>query len=71
MGHITVTRVFQLFSGRCYFRPETAKPLNDLAEVPPHGPNSLSRGERDLLYGTWYKLIREIGNDCPKIHIAH
>jgi uncharacterized peroxidase-related enzyme len=31
------------------YRPETAKPLSDLAEVLLRGPNSLSRGERELI----------------------
>jgi uncharacterized peroxidase-related enzyme len=31
------------------FRPETAKPLNDLAEVLLRGPSTLSRGERELI----------------------
>lgn len=31
------------------FRPETAKPLNDLAEVLLRAPNSLPAGERELI----------------------
>lgn len=31
------------------FRPETAKPLNELADVLLHGPGSLSPGERELI----------------------
>jgi len=31
------------------FRPETAKPLNELAEVLLHAPNSLTPGERELI----------------------
>src|SRR5271167_67931 len=31
------------------FRPETAKPLNELVEVLLHQPNSLSPGERELI----------------------
>jgi len=31
------------------FRPETAKPLNELAEILLQGPNTLSRGERELI----------------------
>jgi uncharacterized peroxidase-related enzyme len=31
------------------FRPETAKPLNELVEVLLHGPNSLTPGERELI----------------------
>jgi uncharacterized peroxidase-related enzyme len=31
------------------YRPETSKPLNDLAEVLLAGPSTLSRGERELI----------------------
>jgi AhpD family alkylhydroperoxidase len=31
------------------FRPETAKPMNELAEVLLRGPSSLSPGERELI----------------------
>jgi len=31
------------------FRPETAKPLNELAEVLLQGPSTLTRGERELI----------------------
>jgi uncharacterized peroxidase-related enzyme len=31
------------------FRPETAKPLNELAETLLHAPNSLTPGERELI----------------------
>ncbi|MFI7025682.1 carboxymuconolactone decarboxylase family protein [Micromonospora sp. NPDC049900] len=35
--------------GLMRYRPETAKPLNELAEVLLRGPSSLSRGERELI----------------------
>jgi uncharacterized peroxidase-related enzyme len=35
--------------GLMRFRPETAKPLNDLAETLLRQPNSLPRGERELI----------------------
>ena len=35
--------------GPMAFRPETAKPLNELAEILLQGPNTLSRGERELI----------------------
>lgn len=35
--------------GLMRFRPETAKPLNDLAEILLRQPNSLPRGERELI----------------------
>ncbi|WP_433394214.1 carboxymuconolactone decarboxylase family protein [Micromonospora sp. KLBMP9576] len=36
-------------SGLMRYRPETAKPLNELAEVLLRGPHSLSPGERELI----------------------
>lgn len=36
-------------NGPMMFRPETAKPLNELAEVLLRGPSSLTRGERELI----------------------
>jgi uncharacterized peroxidase-related enzyme len=41
------------------YRPETAKPLCDLAEVLLRGPSSLGRGERELIAAYVSKL-----NDC-------
>ena len=35
--------------GAMAFRPETARPLNDLVEVLLHAPNSLTPGERELI----------------------
>ncbi|HEX8345698.1 MAG TPA: carboxymuconolactone decarboxylase family protein, partial [Actinoplanes sp.] len=35
--------------GLMHYRPLTAKPLNDLAEALLRAPNSLSRGERELI----------------------
>ena len=41
------------------FRPETAKPLGELAEVLLRGPSSLSRGERELI-----AAVVSRGNEC-------
>jgi len=35
--------------GAMAFRPETARPLNELVEVLLTGPSTLSRGERELI----------------------
>ncbi len=48
------------------FRPETAKPLNELAEVLLRGPSALSRGERELIAA--YVSSR---NDCFFCHRVH
>jgi uncharacterized peroxidase-related enzyme len=48
------------------YRPETAKPLTDLAEILLRGPNSLSRGERELIAAYVSKL-----NDCSFCTDSH
>lgn len=40
---------FPGITGPMRFRPETAKPLNELAEVLLRGPHSMSPGERELI----------------------
>ncbi|HJQ00936.1 MAG TPA: carboxymuconolactone decarboxylase family protein [Jatrophihabitans sp.] len=52
MAHIDLRLDEQRFpgiSGPMRFRPETAEPLNQLAEVLLRGPHTLSRGERELI----------------------
>jgi uncharacterized peroxidase-related enzyme len=48
------------------FRPETAKPLNELAEVLLHAPHSLSPGERELI-ATYVSYL----NDCYYCQTCH
>jgi uncharacterized peroxidase-related enzyme len=40
---------FPGISGALIYRPETAQPLSELAEVLLRGPSTLSRGERELI----------------------
>lgn len=52
MAHIALgvdETKFPGINGPLIFRPETAKPLNELAEVLLRGPSTLSRGERELI----------------------
>jgi hypothetical protein len=49
MPHIQLTEGVPGILGPMLFRPETAKPLNELAEVLLRGPNSLSRADRELI----------------------
>ena len=49
MPHISLPEGLPGILGPMQFRPETAAPLNDLAEVLLRGPSSLSRGERELI----------------------
>ncbi|WP_367127973.1 carboxymuconolactone decarboxylase family protein [Saccharothrix sp. HUAS TT1] len=52
MAHIDLgldETLFPGITGPMRFRPETAKPLNELAEVLLRAPNSLPAGERELI----------------------
>lgn len=52
MAHIDLgvdERKFPGINGPMHFRPETAGPLNALAEVLLRGPNTLTPGERELI----------------------
>ena len=49
MPHIKLPEGLPGILGPMVFRPETAKSLNELAEVLLRGANSLSRGERERI----------------------
>ena len=49
MPHINLPEGLQGIRGPMAFRPETAKPLNELANELLHAPNSLPQGERELI----------------------
>ena len=48
------------------YRPETAKPLNELAEILLHAPNALAPGERELI-ATYVSYL----NDCYFCQTVH
>jgi uncharacterized peroxidase-related enzyme len=48
------------------FRPETAKPLNELADVLLRGPNTLTPGERELI-----ATFTSSQNDCRYCQTIH
>ena len=48
------------------FRPETARPLNELAEILLHAPNSLPQGDRELI-ATYVSSL----NDCYFCQTVH
>ena len=50
------------------FRPETARPLNDLVEVLLTGPSTLTRGERELI--ATYVSSLNCTHFCHSIHGA-
>jgi uncharacterized peroxidase-related enzyme len=66
MAHIELPEGIPGIRGPMMFRPETAKPLNDLADVLLGGPNTLSRGERELI-ATYVSSQ----NDCAYCQTIH
>jgi uncharacterized peroxidase-related enzyme len=49
MPHIDLPAGLPGITAGFAFRPETAKPMRELADVLLHGPNSLTPGERELI----------------------
>src|SRR3954468_4752094 len=66
MAHIKLPEGLPGIRGPMAFRPETSKPLNELAEVLLRGENSLTRGERELI-ATYVSSL----NDCFFCQNAH
>ena len=66
MPHIKLPEGLQGIRGALAFRPATAKPLNELAEVLLHAPNSLTAGERELI-ATYVSYL----NDCYFCQTVH
>ena len=68
MPHIALPEGLQGIRSAMAFCPETAKPLNELAETLLHAPNSLSPGERELI--ATYVSSRNDCYFCQTIHGA-
>jgi uncharacterized peroxidase-related enzyme len=68
MPHITLPPGLPGIRGPMAFRPETARPLNDLVDVLLRGPHSLSPGERELI--ATYVSARNDCQYCQTIHGA-
>jgi uncharacterized peroxidase-related enzyme len=66
MPHIQLPEGLQGIRGPMAFRPETARPLNELAEILLHAPNSLAPGERELI-ATYVSHL----NDCYFCQTVH
>lgn len=66
MAYINLPEGLPGIRGPMAFRPETAKPLNELAEVLLRSDNTLSRGERELI-ATYVSFL----NDCFFCQNAH
>lgn len=68
MAHITLPEGLPGIRGPMAFRPETARPLNELVEVLLRGPHTLTPGERELL--ATYVSARNDCRYCQTIHGA-
>jgi uncharacterized peroxidase-related enzyme len=66
MAHIDLPEGFPGISGAFTYRPETAKPMRELAHVLLHEPNSLTPAERELI--ATYVSYR---NDCHFCQSSH
>ena len=68
MPHISLPEGIPGMRAAMGFRPETARPLNELANVLLYEPNSLSRGERELIAA--YVSSQNDCSFCQTIHGA-
>jgi uncharacterized peroxidase-related enzyme len=68
MAHISLPEGIPGIRGPMMFRPETARPMNELAEVLLCGPSSLTRGERELIAA--FVSAQNECNYCQTIHGA-
>ena len=66
MPHIDLPEGYPGISAGFTFRPETAKPMRELAHILLHEPNSLTPGERELI--ATYVSSR---NDCYFCQTSH
>src|SRR6185369_9960387 len=68
MAHIPLPPDLPGIRGPMAFRPETAKPLNELVDVLLRGPHTLSQGERELI--ATYVSSQNDCRYCQTIHGA-
>jgi len=68
MPHISLPADLPGIRGAMAFRPETAKPMNEIVEILLHGPHSLTAGERELI--ATYVSSRNCTEYCHNIHGA-
>jgi uncharacterized peroxidase-related enzyme len=68
MAHIALPQGIAGIRGPMTFRPETARPLNELVDVLLRGPHTLTPGERELI--ATYVSARNECRYCQTIHGA-
>ena len=66
MAHISLPDNFPGITAGFAFRPETAKPMRQLAEVLLRGPSSLTSGEREMIAS-----LVSYRNECVFCHASH
>ncbi|HEX3747503.1 MAG TPA: peroxidase-related enzyme [Bryobacteraceae bacterium] len=66
MSHISLPEGMPGITGGFAFRPETARPMRELAEVLLRGPGTLSKGEREMI-----AAFVSTGNDCQFCQASH
>jgi uncharacterized peroxidase-related enzyme len=66
MSYIKLNNQFPGIVGLMHYRPETAKPLNELAEVLLRGPSTLTSAEREMIAS--YVSYQ---NECHFCHSSH
>ena len=66
MSYINLNNNFPGIVGLMHFRPETAKPLNELAETLLRGPSTLTSAEREMIAS--YVSYQ---NECHFCHTSH
>src|SRR5579884_3041457 len=66
MPHIALPEGLPCISAGFAFRPETAKPMRELAHILLHEPNSLTPAERELI-ATYVSYL----NDCYFCQTSH
>lgn len=66
MAHITLPDGLPGIRGPMTFRPETARPLNDLVDVLLRGPNTLTPADRELI-----AAFVSARNDCRYCQTIH
>jgi uncharacterized peroxidase-related enzyme len=66
MPHVCLPEGLPGIRGPMAFRPETAKPMNDLVDILLRGPHPLSPGERELIAAYVSSL-----NDCRYYRSIH
>ena len=66
MPHIALPEGLPGITSGFAFRPETAKPMRELAEVLLRGPNTLTSGEREMI-----AAFVSVRNDCHFCQASH